>query len=68
MACPSASTGHAVLGVPVWANLTEERRVRVVRLLTELAHAFVTTPVKNSSKKVNCVDPSQTRQGSSRTP
>jgi hypothetical protein len=64
MAHPSASDGHVPANVPVWANLTIERRTRVIRLLAELAHAIVTTPVKYSSKEAKCADPSQARQDS----
>jgi hypothetical protein len=68
MAHHSAAAGHVLPNVPVWANLTKERRACVVRLLTELAHAFVTDLSKDSSKETNHADPSQTRQDSPRTP
>jgi len=68
MARRPSSTGHVLGDVPVWANLTSERRARVIRLLTELAHAFLTTPVKHPPKEETCAEPSQARQDSPRTP
>jgi hypothetical protein len=68
MAHPSAAAEHVLPDVPVWANLTSERRACVIRLLTELAHAFVTAPLKHSSKETKRAVPSQARQDSPRTP
>lgn len=68
MAHPSAAARHDLPHVPVWANLTSERRACVVRLLTELAHAFVSTPLKHSSKETCRAEPSHDRQDSPRTP
>ncbi len=68
MAHHSPSAEHVLAPVPVWANLTSERRARVIRLLTELAHAFVTKPLKPPSKETKHADPAQARQGSPRTP
>jgi hypothetical protein len=68
MAHHSAAAGHVLPDVPVWAHLTTERRARVLRLLTELAHAFVTTPLTHPSKETNHAAPSQARQDWPRTP
>jgi hypothetical protein len=68
MAHHSSLAGDVLPTVSVWSDLTSERRARVIRLLTELAHAIVTTTLQHSAKETNHVDPSQDGQDSPRTP
>jgi hypothetical protein len=68
MAHSSTAPGHDLPPVPVWVNLSSERRACVVRLLTELAHAFVMNPLKHSAKETYRAQSSPHRQDSPRTP
>jgi hypothetical protein len=68
MAHHTCSAGDVVPKVSVWSDLTNERRARVIRLLTELAHTIVTNTLQHSAKETNNADPSQDGQDSPRTP
>ncbi len=68
MAHPIAPTGQDLPPVSVWADLTAERRTDVLRLLAQLAYAFIMTPLRNSSEEINHAAPFRPRQDSPRTP
>ena len=65
---PNASTGQGLAALAVWTHLTAERRAHVLRLLTQLAYTFITTPLENSSEDTNHATRSQPRQDPPRTP
>jgi predicted Fe-S protein YdhL (DUF1289 family) len=63
MAHQTARTGQPLPTASVWISLTAERRAAVLRLLTQLAHTFITMPLRNSQKGENHATPSPDRQG-----
>src|SRR5262245_55029431 len=68
MAHPIAPAGQDLPAASVWTHLTAERRADVLRLLAQLAYAFIITPLRNSSEETNRAAPFRPRQDSPRTP